>query len=224
MNTRLLSCCVALLGTATGAFAGPHVGIGIHIGIPAPIVVREAPPPPRIVERVYTSPGPGYLWVPGHYTWAENRWVWIEGTWVMAPQPNAYWVDGRWNPDTRQWIEAHWEVPAPPVTQAQPPPPPPPASGAVTSSVPVPTTPAPAVSGQTEIIVEDAPPPPVHEVIVASPGHGYVWVDGYWGWIGGRREWVRGHWERPPHRHAVWVSPRWEHRGHGYVYIGGYWR
>jgi alpha-mannosidase len=35
--------------------------------------------------------------------------------------------------------------------------------------------------------------------------------------------WVAGHWERPPHPHAVWVEPRWEHRGHGYVFVEGYW-
>lgn len=213
----LISTGLVLLGGATAAFAGPHVGVGIHIGIPAPIVVHEAPPP-RLVERVYTSPGSGYIWIPGHYTWTENRWVWLNGTWALPPQPGAVWVDGRWTPDTRQWIEAHWQVAAPP--PAPPTPAPHVSSG---SNVPVPSTPAPAASGPTEIVVEDAPPPPPHEVIGASPGRGYVWVGGYWGWLGGHREWIPGRWERPPRRHAVWVAPRWEHRGHGYAYVHGYW-
>lgn len=225
MNIRLITCWGAFLSVAGLAQAGPHVGIGVSIGIPAPIIVREAPPR-RVVEKVYTSPGPGYVWVSGHYTWVENRWVWLNGAWTLPPQPNAYWVDGRWTPDTHQWVEAHWEAPAPP-----PPPPSPPASqppsappGTNSSSVPLPTRPAPVIAEPSEIIVEEAPPPPVREVIVASPGRGYVWVGGYWGWEHGRREWVHGYWARPPHRHAVWIAPRWESRGHGYVYVRGFWR
>jgi len=223
MNIRQISSGLALLFTAGLAHAGPHVGIGISIGVPAPIIVREAPPR-RVVEHVYTSPGPGYIWVPGHYTWAENRWVWIGGAWALPPQPNAYWVDGRWTPDTRQWIEAHWEVPAPPPPPPAPIQPAPAPAVSSPSSVPVPSTPPPVVSGPTEVIVEEAPPPPQQEIIVESPGPGYVWIGGYWGWVNGRREWVRGYWARPPHRHAVWVAPRWEPRSHGYVYIRGYWR
>ena len=29
--------------------------------------------------------------------------------------------------------------------------------------------------------------------VVAGPG---IWVDGYWGWEGGRRRWNEGHYER----------------------------
>lgn len=29
----------------------------------------------------------------------------------------------------------------------------------------------------------------------AAPAYGGVWVQGYWGWIGGRRSWVDGHYE-----------------------------
>jgi|GEM_PF-875240 len=56
-----------------------------------------------------------------------------------------------------------------------------------------------------------APPPvPVaREVVVASPGPGYAWVGGHWGWYPtyGYR-WVGGAWLRPPYPRAVWVAPR----------------
>lgn len=228
MNLRMLTSLAALTCVAPFAHAGGHVAIGVRIGVPAPIIVREAPPPVRVVERAPAAPGPGYLWIPGHYTWVENRWVWIDGAWTYAPQPNAYWVDGRWNPDTQQWIEGHWEVPAPPapaIATAPTPTAPPPPAPTSTAQVPTPSTPAPVIAQPaTEVIVEEPPPAPVREVIVASPGPGYVWISGYWGWSAGRRVWVGGHWERPPRRHAVWIAPRWEHRGHGYVYIRGYWR
>jgi hypothetical protein len=31
-----------------------------------------------------------------------------------------------------------------------------------------------------------APPPPPVEYVGAAPGAGYVWIAGYWNWVGGR--------------------------------------
>ena len=75
-----------------------------------------------------------------------------------------------------------------------------------------------------EIVINEAPPPPRHEVRMESPGPDYVWIDGYWGWDGHRHEWVAGHWERPPHGHGHWEAPRWEQRNGSYVFIQGNWR
>ncbi len=98
------------------------------------------------------------------------------------------------------------------------------------------TTPAPAAApaapvaqatqptAEGEFYVEGDIPPPQSEVMIPRPGPDVEWVAGYWGFEGGRREWVRGHWERPPHAHATWVAPRWEPRGRGHVFIRGYWR
>ncbi len=59
------------------------------------------------------------------------------------------------------------------------------------------------------------PPPPLRaEVILASPGPGFVWVPGYWDWAGASYVWVAGAWVRPPFLHARWESPRW--RRHHY--------
>ena len=73
----------------------------------------------------------------------------------------------------------------------------------------------------------NAPPPPIrHEVVVARPGPGYIWVPGYWDWVPARGSyaWVGGRWAHPPYRHAVWVGPRWVNRGHDRFYIRGHWR
>jgi len=75
----------------------------------------------------------------------------------------------------------------------------------------------------SEMYVESELPPPQTEIVVTSPAPDYVWICGYWGWNAGRRDWVRGRWERPPHAHAAWEQPRWERRGHGYVFVRGYW-
>lgn len=53
----------------------------------------------------------------------------------------------------------------------------------------------------------------------AMPGHGFVWVDGYWSWMRGRYVWVSGYWARPPFMGGFWVSPRYD-RGR---FFGGFW-
>jgi hypothetical protein len=216
MNLKFLPLVGAMLGAATIASAATHVGIGLSFGVPPPVIVHRAPPP-RVVERVVVAPGPGYVWVPGHYTWGNGQWLWLSGAWMLPPRPDAYWVDGRWDQQTHQWMEAHWEVSAPPA-------PPPPPVVATPSPAPVVVVPPPPVPAATEIVVNEAPPPPpAPEVIIERPGSGYVWIAGYWGWENGRRQWFRGHWERPPRGYSTWVAPRWEHRPHGYVYVRGYW-
>jgi WXXGXW repeat (2 copies) len=182
MKLATLALVGALVCAPLASRAGGLIGIGINIGVPAPVIVREGPPPPR-GEVVVAAPGPGYIWVHGHYIWRHHHWVWIRGAWMFPPQPGAVWIEGRMDPGSRAWIAGHWEVAAVP-----------------------------------------PPPPAGAEVVVASPGPGYVWIGGYWGWDGYRRVWTAPHWERPPRGRHVWVAPRWEVRDGRRVFIAGTWR
>jgi hypothetical protein len=76
---------------------------------------------------------------------------------------------------------------------------------------------------EAEVVVNEAPPPVQTEVIVASPGPGYVWTRGSWEWRG-RWVWAPGRWIVPPRPHAVWVEGRWAPRRGHYVWVRGYWR
>src|SRR6185369_3995170 len=40
-----------------------------------------------------------------------------------------------------------------------------------------------------------APPAPRVEVRVARPSPRHVWINGYWGWEGGRHVWFPGRWD-----------------------------
>src|SRR5271168_5620796 len=65
-------------------------------------------------------------------------------------------------------------------------------------------------------VVMVAPPAPRVEVIGEAPAPGYVWIGGYWDWVGGRYVWHAGSWGpgRPGYH---WVA-------HGWVRSGGGWR
>jgi hypothetical protein len=77
------------------------------------------------------------------------------------------------------------------------------------------------------IVLDPAPPPPRHEIVVERdrPGPDYLWIDGYWDGSPGRYVWVAGRWDRPPHPHGAWVAPHWDrdHDGH-YHMTKGEWR
>ena len=75
-----------------------------------------------------------------------------------------------------------------------------------------------------DIVVKLKPPALKVEKRPAAPGEGYVWVGGYHRWDGNAYVWTPGEWQRPPHEHAVWVAPRWEHRNGGYVFVEGRWK
>ncbi len=84
---------------------------------------------------------------------------------------------------------------------------------------------ASAPGADTTTVVESAPPAaPPTTVVVASPGPGYVWVDGDWEWDGGTWVWVGGHWAYPPHGGAIWIHGGWYRGPHGWYHERGYWR
>jgi hypothetical protein len=70
--------------------------------------------------------------------------------------------------------------------------------------------------------VTDQPNEPVY-VQPASPGAGYVWIDGEWGWSGGRYIYTHGYWSRPRAGYH-WQRGRWGHTAHGYHWNRGGWR
>jgi hypothetical protein len=72
-------------------------------------------------------------------------------------------------------------------------------------------------------VVLVAPPAPREEIIGAPPQPGYVWLAGYWDWVGTRHEWVAGHWEAPrPGRE--WVPHQWVRQGDGWTLKPGHWQ
>ena len=77
------------------------------------VVVRTPlPPPAPRVEVVPVTPGPAYVWVPGHWAWRgpERGYVWVAGHYAVPKAPGYVWVPGRWaaRPGGYVWMEGHW--------------------------------------------------------------------------------------------------------------------
>jgi hypothetical protein len=76
-----------------------------------------------------------------------------------------------------------------------------------------------------QVVIRIGPPAPVHiGVVGVAPGPGFVWIEGYHRWDGGRYVWVPGAWVRPPRPHARWVAPRYRRVNGGWGFVPGRWR
>ncbi len=73
-----------------------------------------------------------------------------------------------------------------------------------------------------EILVTVPPPAPIVEVVPPAPAVGYIWIEGFWGWVGGRHVWQRGYWA-PPRPGYRYVPRRWEPVAGGWHERGGHW-
>ncbi|HEY1848000.1 MAG TPA: hypothetical protein VGG37_02285 [Opitutaceae bacterium] len=192
---------IALFTLAAGAApfaAQAGLDIGINLGGPE-VVVRSAPPPERH-EVIPVSPGPGYVWIHGHWGWHRDRWEWMGGRWDRPAQPGSVWIAGQWVPrgGGYVWVEGHYNV------QAAPPP-------------------GPVVEG--EMYADEAPPAPIYEAVPASPGPEFFWIGGHWQW-NGRWVWTHGRYARHPHFHpgGSWEAGRWDRHNGRYVWHEGHWR
>ena len=79
-------------------------------------------------------------------------------------------------------------------------------------------------TAQADVVVRIAPPHAFVEHRGKAPSRNHIWVDGYHRWDGHRYVWTGGRWVVPPHPHARWVAPKWNHRHNEYVFSEGHWR
>ncbi len=80
----------------------------------------------------------------------------------------------------------------------------------------------PSRHGYSGAIVTVAPPPPEQELYDRPPVVGYIWIGGFWNWIGGRHVWVGGHWEAPREGYR-WAPHTWVRVDGGYRLNEGHW-
>ena len=74
------------------------------------------------------------------------------------------------------------------------------------------------------LYVDRAPPAAYSEVVLASPGPGYVWIGGYYSWTGRDYYWNRGHWTQPVRGYSTWNQGYWHRDSRGHYWVPGHWR
>jgi hypothetical protein len=193
---------LSLLALAcAGAPLAVHAGVEVGINIGGPeIVVGGQPPAPRF-ESVPFEPGPGFIWIRGHWIWRHERWEWVGGRWERPERPESTWIPGQWvaRGSGWVWLEGHYAVLAEPV--------------------------APPPGQVVEVVASEEPPAPIVEAVPFAPGPDYFWIGGHWHWNHGW-VWLRGRFDRHPHFHpgGGWDAGRWDRRGGSWVWHEGHWR
>lgn len=59
-------------------------------------VYATVAPPPLRAEPIFAAPGPGYVWVPGHWYWTGRDYIWHAGYWSRPPAVGQVWVRAGW--------------------------------------------------------------------------------------------------------------------------------
>lgn len=77
---------------------------------PPVVVLKEAPPSPRI-EEVTPKPSADYVWIPGYWAWRAGQQQWTAGHWEVPPQVGAKWVAPKWERqgDGYVFIQGYWQ-------------------------------------------------------------------------------------------------------------------
>ena len=85
--------------------------------------------------------------------------------------------------------------------------------------------PAPEAAKESEskepVVVQAPPPEPVLEIVPEARA-GFIWVPGYWGWVGHRHIWFPGRWN-VERRGFVWIGHSWVRGNTGWEFRIGHW-
>ncbi len=76
----------------------------------ATVVAPTQPPPPR-AEAIPPPPGPGLVWVGGHWQWDNQQFVWVAGYWDLPAEGSVYQAPS-WRVQNRGvvFVPGRWQV------------------------------------------------------------------------------------------------------------------
>ncbi|MCA9294080.1 MAG: YXWGXW repeat-containing protein [Phycisphaerales bacterium] len=61
------------------------------------------------------------------------------------------------------------------------------------------------------------------DIITVEPSEEHVWIPGYWERGDGKWDWVKGRWEKPPHKSAIWHKGHWKWEDGKWQWHKGHW-
>jgi hypothetical protein len=180
---------VVLAGVA--GIAGSLIGWAAP-ATPSTDSVTETPAASANFQVMQPAPSTAYVWMAGHWNSEGGQWKWIAAHWDLPPAQSAIWVSGHWIAGTSSWIWVNgaWNVAQAPQSSAEPPQPPGQApSGANDVSaqgsqiLPMPSTPAPYLTGQYPPEGPDAPiaqPMAADDYSTGDYGYDSIYPGYYW--------------------------------------------
>jgi hypothetical protein len=86
------------------------IGSSSLLGVSHASTVVAVAPPQIIIERHAPPPGPGVIWIGGHWKWVGHRYVWVSGRYITA-RPGFRYVAPVWVPAPGGWrlVPGHWQ-------------------------------------------------------------------------------------------------------------------
>jgi hypothetical protein len=222
MNSKIR---MVLAGAASAAMCALALAV-------EPSSVSLSPPPAADAQVLGPAPSQGYVIMSGHWDSDGAQWKWVASHWELPPSRSATWVAGHWVSLAGNWVWVNgaWNIAGEQQAQAGPPRPPG-QDAAAEQGVPMPSTPAPLVSGQygpsgVSRVIDQPPVTTDYGPIdystdsyypaYAYPGYAYP---GY-GWAGDPY-----YWGYPGIAFGLGWGPGfagWGRGGYGYVGRGGY--
>src|ERR1035438_4309836 len=90
---------IALGAPRADAYIGFRLNLAVPLYYPTSgsptTAVYQAPPAP-VAEQVTTAPGPGYVWLAGHWSFSAKGGPGRAGHGEIPLPPSAVWIGGHW--------------------------------------------------------------------------------------------------------------------------------
>ncbi len=110
MNAKKSFALTIALTVLVSALSFSSVASAARVGVRVRVL---APPPVLRQEVVVVRPGPGFVWVRGHWDWVPRarNYVWVPGAWVRPPRLHAVWVEPRYERRGRHhfFVGGYWK-------------------------------------------------------------------------------------------------------------------
>jgi hypothetical protein len=103
-KSSLMLSVLALGFLAAGLPAKAEISFDLRVGGPPPHHTEV------VVERPWSSPGYGAVWVQPHYDWVGDQWVWVHGYYEYPPRPGMMYTEGayEYRGGEHHWHPGHW--------------------------------------------------------------------------------------------------------------------
>ena len=89
---------------ATLALAASFMSVPGYAGLSLVVTPPRSPPPALRTEHRGVAPFRDAFWVDGRWDWKSGQYVWVSGHWQRPPQGMHQWKQGQWTKRDNGWF------------------------------------------------------------------------------------------------------------------------